>query len=180
MAGPFHHDLGRDAGGKGKADEGASAGMGADEFVFGFCTLLSFSSPISHAGNRRIELAELAKGLQIIVHLLVGNDRKDCAIWEALVFVFGQNLFSEGVEIDGESIVGFLRSDVHGIPGDVRTLEIGHIGVTEAGEGAEAEHIPGLGQWTGIVDHLFVLLPSIVMELYLGAVSRDLVVVEFE
>ena len=38
VAGPFHHDLRRDVGGQGKADEGAAAGMGADEFVWPMST----------------------------------------------------------------------------------------------------------------------------------------------
>ena len=50
----------------------------------------------------RIELAEFAKNLQVVIHLLVGNEQEGCAIGEALVFIFGQDLLGEGVEIDGE------------------------------------------------------------------------------
>ena len=32
MAGPLHHDVGRDAEGQGVDDEGAAAGVGADKF----------------------------------------------------------------------------------------------------------------------------------------------------
>ncbi len=35
MAGPFHHDVGRDAKGQGVNDEGAATGVGADEFPLG-------------------------------------------------------------------------------------------------------------------------------------------------
>ena len=35
MAGPLHDNIGRDAHGEGVADEGAAAGMGADNGVFG-------------------------------------------------------------------------------------------------------------------------------------------------
>ena len=34
VAGPFHHDVRRDAEGEGVDDEGAAAGVGADEFPF--------------------------------------------------------------------------------------------------------------------------------------------------
>ena len=34
VAGPFHHDIRRDAEGEGVDDEGTAAGMGADEFPF--------------------------------------------------------------------------------------------------------------------------------------------------
>jgi len=35
VAGPFHHDVGGDAQGHGVDDEGAAAGVGADEFPLG-------------------------------------------------------------------------------------------------------------------------------------------------
>ena len=34
MAGPFHHDVGRDTEGQGVDDEGAAAGVGADQLPF--------------------------------------------------------------------------------------------------------------------------------------------------
>ena len=67
MSGPFHYHLRRDAGEQGKADEGAAASMGADEFVFWLCSFLSFSSPIGNSGNRRVEFAEFAEILKVVI-----------------------------------------------------------------------------------------------------------------
>ena len=74
MAGPFHRHLKRNAGGQGEADEGAAAGMSADEFVFGLRGFHSFSRPIGNSGNRRVEFAEFAEILKEVIHLLVGDD----------------------------------------------------------------------------------------------------------
>lgn len=41
MAVPFHHNLRRDSAGEGKTNEGASAGMSADDFIFGLDAFLS-------------------------------------------------------------------------------------------------------------------------------------------
>ena len=142
MASPLHDYLRWDAAGEGEADEGTTAGMGADEFVFGLCAFLSLSGPIGYAGDGRIELANFAEILQVVIHLLVGDNRKGSAIGEALVFIFGQDLLGERIEIDGEPVVGFLGGDVHGILDDVSALKVSHIGVAQAGEGAEAEHVP--------------------------------------
>ena len=77
MAGPFHHDLRRDSAGESKADEGMAAGVSADEFVFRLGDFFTLSGTIGHTGDGDIELTKLAEILQIIIHLLIGDDREE-------------------------------------------------------------------------------------------------------
>lgn len=64
--------------------------MSADEFVFGLSYSFTLSGTIGHTGDGDIELTKLTEILQISIHLLIGDDRKGCAIRETLVFVLGQ------------------------------------------------------------------------------------------
>ena len=48
--------------------------MSADEFVFGLRGFLSISRPKGNSGNRRVEFAEFAEILKVVIHLLVGDD----------------------------------------------------------------------------------------------------------
>ena len=71
MAGPFHDHLGRDAAGEGEADEGASAGMGADFGPFGIDLGLALAVADAGFGDGAVDAAELAEVLEVVVHLLV-------------------------------------------------------------------------------------------------------------
>ena len=48
MAGPFHHDVGRDAEGEGVNDEGAATGMGADELPLGLDFVGNLDERLDH------------------------------------------------------------------------------------------------------------------------------------
>lgn len=77
-------------------------------------------------------------------------------------------------------VVGFLSCDVYFISVDVGSLEGCHIGVSERGEGTEAEEVSGFGESSGFLDCLFVFFSVGIMQLDLGSVLRNLVGVEFE
>ena len=53
VAGPLHDNIGRDTHGKGVADEGALAGMGAENCVFGFSLLDALAILIVDLGDGR-------------------------------------------------------------------------------------------------------------------------------
>jgi len=124
VASPFHHDLRRDAGGQGKADEGAASGMSADEFVFGLCALLSLSSPICYAGDGRIEFAEFAEILQVVVHLLVGDYRQGLVPGDGLVLVFVQDPFGDVVQVNRKAVCGLDGGDVDAVVIDVAAPQV--------------------------------------------------------
>lgn len=110
------------------------------------------------------------------VHLLVGDDGEGEAHRELFVLIFFEYRLGVLAEVDREAVVGLLGGDVDFVVGDVGALEGGHIGVAEAGEGAEAEEVAGLGEGAGFLDGLLVHIG----ELDFGAVGGDVVAVELQ
>ena len=178
VAGPFHDDLGRDAAREGEADEGAATCVGADEFVFGTGLLHPLAGTHDDTRDRGIESAQLAEVLEVLVHALVGDDGERLTVREFLLFILGEDGFGVFVEVDGQAVVGLLGGDVDAVADHVGALEVGHVGVTEAGEGAEAEEVAGFLQGGCVVDFLLVFLALVVVEFDFGAVGGDLEVVE--
>ena len=90
------------------------------------------------------EFAELADFLEVLVHLLVGDDGKGQVSGKILVFVFVQDGLGVGVEFDLEAGVGLLGDYGDGSVLDVVPVEVGHVGVAEDGEDTEAEEVAAL------------------------------------
>ena len=88
VAGPLHYYLWRDAAGQCEADEGTTAGVGAYEFVFRFGFFYSLPGTIEDRCDGFVYLAQFAEVLQIVVHFLIGDDRKGEVAGKFAVFVF--------------------------------------------------------------------------------------------
>ena len=65
MAGPFHHDVRGDAEGQGVDDEGAAAGMGADELPLGQDLVGADVALVGGDTNLFIDTSEFAQLLDI-------------------------------------------------------------------------------------------------------------------
>ncbi len=119
MAGELHHNLGRDADGEHEADEGLAAAVGSDFGVFGDGDVVA--AALAEAGDVDgvIEAAELADLFEVLVHLLIADDRQCEISGEMLVFVFVQDGLGVGVELDLETGVGLLGDN-----GDGTVLDI--------------------------------------------------------
>ena len=55
MAGPLHDDIGRNAHGEGVADEGATAGVGSNDGVFGLGLLNTLAVLVVDLGDGGVE-----------------------------------------------------------------------------------------------------------------------------
>ena len=62
MACELHHNVRRDAVTEGKTDEGLTASVGADEFVFGIDFVVAGAVAVAGDGVGRVEAADLAVG----------------------------------------------------------------------------------------------------------------------
>ena len=80
MAGPFHDDAGGDAHGEGVDDEGAAAGMGADELPLGLDLVGADVALVGGDADFLIDTGQLAQLLDIAVHRLVGVVRGGLAV----------------------------------------------------------------------------------------------------
>ena len=134
VTGPFHDDVGGDAHGQGLDDEGAAAGMGANEFPLGMDGIGSNVSLISGDADGLVDLGQLAEVLQAPVHGLVGEGGD--------VFVFFQDGLGDIVQLDGDAVACFDGGHVHVVTLDVAAAQVVGIGMPEAGKAAEKEDVP--------------------------------------
>ena len=91
MAGPFHHDVGRDAEGQGVDDEGAAAGVGADEFPLGLNLVGADVALVGGDADFLVYTGQLAQLLDVAVHRPVGVVRQGLVVLEGGVLEFIQD-----------------------------------------------------------------------------------------
>ena len=180
MAGEFHHYIRRDAVGEGEADEGLSAGVGADLSPLGIDIIMSDTVSVEGDVDGGVEFADFAEVFEAAVHLLVGHVREGLAAGEIFVFVFVENGDGVLMEDDGKAVVCLLGGYGHDAVVDVGAADLNDVGVTQAGEGAEAEEVPGAGHGGGFLDGLLILFAVHVVEFEDGAVFGDFQIVELQ
>ena len=105
VAGPFHHDIGRDAQGQGVDDECASAGVGADELPLGLDLVGADVAFVGGDADLFVDACEAAQFLDVTVHRLVGVVRQGLSILEWGVLVFLQDGLGDFVQFDGKIII---------------------------------------------------------------------------
>ena len=91
MASEFHDNLRSDTDREHEADEGFTSTMGAYEGVFGVRFIVALTFTESGDMDGLIETTEFTELFQVLVHLLVGDDRKSKVMREMTVFVLFQN-----------------------------------------------------------------------------------------
>ena len=174
MAGEFHHDIRRDAVGESEADEGLSACMSTNLGPLWIDVIVADTVAVQGDVDGRVEFTNLAEVLQAAVHLLVGHVREGAVAGERIVFVFVQDGKSILVEDDGKAVVGLLGGDGEDTVVDVGSADFNDVGITETGEGAEAEQIPCPGHAGGFFDNFLILVAIHVVQFEFGAVLGNL------
>ena len=142
VAGPFHHDVRGDAEGEGVDDEGAAAGVGADEFPLRLDLVSSDVSLVGGDANLLIDSGEFTQLLDVAVHRLVGIVREGLVVLEGGVLVLLQNGLGDLVQFDGDAVRRLNGCYLDVVAFDVATAEVVDVGVPEAGEAAEQEDVP--------------------------------------
>ena len=142
MAGPFHHDVRGDAEGEGIDDEGAAAGVGADQFPLGLDLVGADVALVGGDADFLIDTGELAQLLDVAVHRLVGIVRQGLVVLEGSILILLQNGLGDLIQFDGNAVRRLDGRDLDVIALDVAATEIVDIGVPEAGEAAEEEDVP--------------------------------------
>ncbi len=82
--------------------------MCADERPLGIGLFDFLSGPEEDFRYRGVEAAEFAEVLEVVVHILISNDRQGQPLGEWLIFVFLQNCFCKAVEVYRKAVVGLL------------------------------------------------------------------------
>ena len=154
MAGPFHHDVGGDAHGQGVDDEGAAAGVGADQFPLGLDLVGADVALVGGDADFLIDTGQTAELFDVAVHRLVGIVRQGLAVPEGGILVFLQDGLGDLVQFDGNTVRCLDGRDLDVVALDIAAAEVVDVGVPEAGEAAEEEDVPdgiqvglGLGEF---------------------------------
>ena len=142
MAGPFHHDVRGDAEGESIDNEGAAAGVGADEFPLGLDLVRADVTLVGGDADLLIDTGELAQLLDVAVHRLVGIVRQGLVVLEGGVLVFLQNIPGNLVQFDGDAVRCLDGRDLDVVALDVAAAKVVDVGVPETGEAAEQEDVP--------------------------------------
>ena len=142
MAGPFHHDVRGDAEGQGVDDEGAAAGMGADELPLGQDLVGADVALVGGDADLLVDSGQTAQLLDVAVHRLVGVVRQGLVVLEWGVLVFIKNGLGNLVQFDGDAVRHLDGRDLGVVALDIASSEVVDIGVPEAGEAAEEEDVP--------------------------------------
>ena len=142
MTGPFHHDVRGDAQGESINDEGAAAGVGADEFPLGLDLVGANVALVGGDADLLIDAGELAQLLNVAVHRLVGIVGQGLAVLEGSVFVFLQDGLGDLVQFDGDAVRRLDGRNLDVVALNVAATKVVDVGVTEAGEAAEQEDVP--------------------------------------
>ena len=127
MAGPFHHDVRGDAQGESINDEGAAAGVGADQFPLGLDLVGADVALVGGDADFLIDTGQLAQLLDVAVHRLVGIVRQGLG-----------NL----VQFDGNAVCRLDGRDLDVVALDIAAAEVVDVGVPKTGEAAEEEDVP--------------------------------------
>ena len=142
VASPFHHDVGRDAQGESVDDEGAAAGVGANQLPLGLDLVGADVALVGCDADFLIDAGEAAKFLDVAVHRLVGVVRQSLTVLEGGVLVFLQDGLGDFVQFNGEAVGRLLGRDLNVVALDIAAAEVVDVGVPEAGEAAEEEDVP--------------------------------------
>ena len=123
MPGPFHHDIRSDAEGEGVNDEGAAAGVGADQFPLRLDLVVADVALVGGDTDLLIDTGESAQILDVAVYRLVGVVRQGLVVLEGGVLVFIQNIPGNLVQFDGDAVRRLDGRDI-----DVVALDIAAAG----------------------------------------------------
>ena len=105
MAGPFHHNVRGDAEGEGIDDEGAAAGVGADEFPLGLDLVGADVALVGCDADLLVDTGQAAQLLDVAVHRLVGVVRKGPGVVSTLGH--GEREWPEWSEAEGVHRVAY-------------------------------------------------------------------------
>ena len=138
---PLHHDVDGDSGGQRIADEGAAGGVGGEKLVFLFHLIRTFPAMIGCQADLLVETGQLTELFQVVVHLLVADDRQRLVVGKGDVFVLLEDAFRDVVQVDDQAVRRLLRGDLDAVVLDVAPPEVIGVRVPEAGEAAEHEDV---------------------------------------
>ena len=119
VAGPFHHDVGRDAAGEGLDDEGLASGVGTDQGPFRMDFIKTDAALVCGDAYRFVDTGHLAELLEFAVHRLVGVLGKDTVVLHRDSPVFLQKAPGHIVDFNLYAVGGLDGGDLQMVGFDI-------------------------------------------------------------
>ena len=165
MPRPLHHDLRRNAKGKRITDKGTTTSMRTEQSIFRHHLIDALVPFVVGLANRFVDTSKFGKLLEILIHLLVGDNGQCLVVLKYHILILPQDSFAVLVELDDQAVRSLDRSDFDMIFLDVASSEIVDIRVSQSGKALEEEDITHtikrLLRWRDLeLSKLSQLLPS--------------------
>ncbi len=124
---PFHHHLCGDAQCQSVTDECPSSGMGSQQSVFGCDGVYAFVSLVVGFPYRIVDFRKFSQFFQIIVHLLIADDRKCLMVFKVHAFVFFQYRLAVVVQLYDKAVRSLDGGHFYMVGLDVAPFEVVHV-----------------------------------------------------
>ena len=101
--------------------------MGAQQCIFGRNGIYASAPFIIGSAHRLVDLCQFAQLLQIVVHLLVADDRESLMPLKLHIFIFVKYRLAVVVQLNDKPFGSLYRGDFYISVPDVAFLQIMHI-----------------------------------------------------
>lgn len=148
----------------GIADECPSSRMRSYHLVFGMDLVNTVHAPVIRLVDRLVNAGQFTELFQVVVHLLVADDRESLVIPERDVLVFVKDGTAVLVEFNSQQVGGLDGRDFNAVILDVTATEVVDIGIAQPRETAEEEHVThsfeiSLGLRNPVIPQLVLFFP---------------------
>ena len=141
MPRPLHHDLRRDAEGKGITDKGPTTSMRTKQSIFR-CHFIDTLIPLVEGlADRFVDTSKFGKLLEVLIHLLVSDHGQCLVVLKYHILVLLQDSLAVLIELDDQAVRSLDRSDFDMIFLDIASSEIVDIRVSQPSEALKEEDI---------------------------------------
>ena len=121
---PFHHDLRRNAEGKGITDKGTTTSMRTEQSIFRRHLIDALIPLVIGLADRFVDTCKFGKLLEVLIHLLVSDHRECLVVFKYHILILLQDSFAVLVEFDDQAVRSLDRSDFDMILLDVASSKV--------------------------------------------------------
>ena len=139
---PLHHHLCGNAERKRVADECPSSGMGAQQRVFGCNGVYTLAAFIVGFAYRFADFRKFPQFFQVVVHLLVADDRERLVSFKLHILVFVKYRPAVVVQFDDKAVSSLYGGDFYMPVPNVAPFEVVHVRIAQPAETAEQKDVP--------------------------------------
>ena len=130
--------------------------MGSQQGVFGCDGVYAFVSFVVSFPYRVVDFRKLSQFFQIIVHLLIADDRKCLMVFKVHAFVFIQYRLAVVVQLYDKTVRSLDGGHFYMVGLDVAPFEVVHVRIAQPAETAEQKDIPDTFQILFVMRYMII------------------------